>query len=173
MILQRIILGLLSIAPMSGYDLKRHFDSTINYFWSADKAQIYRTLATLVTDGLVEVEKVPGEAGPDRQVHRLTAAGRATLHEWLTSDLDRQPERDAFLARVFFAGDLDPSETSALLERRRHAARTTLATLEAIRANSPEPTDRAGRLRLATLDNGLRHTRTELEWLESLEETLR
>ncbi|ONI66831.1 PadR family transcriptional regulator [Kribbella sp. ALI-6-A] len=172
MVLQRIILGMLAIAPMSGYDLKRHFDSTVNYFWSADKAQVYRTLAALVTEGLVEVRKVPGTAGPDRQEHHLTAAGRARLHDWLVSDLDRQPERNAFLARVFFAGELDSEELTALLERQREAARTTLATLKAVRKSTPEPTDRAERLRLATLDNGLRHARAELAWLDALEKEL-
>jgi DNA-binding PadR family transcriptional regulator len=171
-ILQRIILGLLAIAPMSGYDLKRHFDSSINYFWSADKAQIYRTLSALVTDGLVEVRTVPGTAGPDRQEHHITPAGRAALHEWLISDLDRRPERHAFLARVFFAADLDPADAATLLERRRQATRTMLANLEAIRDAEPEPADRAARLRLATLDNGLRHVRTELAWLDDLEKEL-
>lgn len=171
-ILQRIILGLLSIAPMSGYDLKRQFDSSVNYFWSADKAQIYRTLATLVSDGLVEVRRVPGTAAPDRHEHRITRAGRRVLREWLTSDLDRQPERDAFLARIFFAGELEPAEVADLLHRRRQAAMATLASLEAIRDANPEPADRAERLRLATLDNGLRHTVAELEWLDSLEKEL-
>ncbi len=173
MILRHIILGFLTVAPMSGYDLKRHFDSSVNFFWSADKAQIYRTLASLVSDGLVAVEWVPGTAGPARQVHRITSVGRTTLHEWLTSELDRQPTRDAFLARVFFAAALDPAETSALLDRRRADARELLMTLTAIRATCAEPGDLAGRLRLATLDNGLRHARTELAWLDDLEEGLR
>ncbi|TWD72524.1 PadR family transcriptional regulator [Kribbella amoyensis] len=172
MILQRIILGFLAIGPMSGYDLKRHFDSTANNFWSADKAQIYRTLAALVADGLVAVRKVPGAAGPDRQEHRITAAGRATLHEWLVSELDRQPERDAFLARVFFAGELDAAEVAELLGRRRDAARALLTNLETIRDEAPEPATRAERVRLATLDNGLRHTRTELAWLDDVEKEL-
>ena len=55
MALARIILGLLALAPMTGYDLKRHFDSSVRHFWWADKAQIYRTLATLVAGGLAEV----------------------------------------------------------------------------------------------------------------------
>ncbi|WP_433005421.1 PadR family transcriptional regulator [Kribbella sp. CA-294648] len=173
MILQRIILGFLAIAPLTGYDLKRHFDSTVNYFWSADKAQIYRTLAALVSEGLAEVRTVPGVGGPSRQEHHITAAGRAALHEWLTSDLDRPLERNAFLARVFFADDLLPEEIAELLEQQRSAAQATLATLELVRDSTAEPHDRAGRLRLATLDNGLRHTRTELEWLDSLIEELR
>lgn len=170
--MQRIILGFLAIRPLTGYDLKRHFDSTVNYFWSADKAQIYRTLAALVSEGLAEARTVPGVGGPSRQEHHITAAGRAALHEWLTSDLDQSPERNAFLARVFFADDLSPAEIAELVEKRRSAARATLATLELVRDSTPEPSDRAGRLRLATLDSGLRHTRTELEWLDSLMEEL-
>lgn len=168
MVLARIILGLLDIAPMSGYDVKRYVDTVVNHFWSADKSQVYRTLATLVADGLARIETVPGSSAPDRLVHHITDAGRAVLHEWLVSELDRQPERDAFLARAFFAGGLDDDELQTLLAHRRAAAESLLAALEAMRASTPAALDRAQRLRLATLDNGIRHARTELDWLDDV-----
>lgn len=168
MILARIILGLLDIAPMSGYDLKRYVDTVVTHFWTADKSQVYRTLAGLVADGLARIETVPGTSAPDRLVHHITDAGRAALHAWLVSDLDRQPERDAFLARAFFAGGLDDDELRELLTRRRAAADALLATLDAMRETTPAPRDRAERLRLATLDSGIRHARTELEWLDDV-----
>ena len=168
MILARIILGLLDIAPMSGYDLKRYVDTVVTHFWTADKSQVYRTLAGLVADGLARIETVPGTSAPDRLVHHITEPGRTALHEWLVSDLDRQPERDAFLARAFFAGSLDDDELGELLARRRAAAAQLLAALGAMHESTPAPRDRAERLRLATLDNGLRHARTELEWLDDL-----
>ena len=37
-----------------------------------------------------------------------------------------------------------------------------------MRETTPAPRNRAERLRLATLDNGLRHARTELEWLDDV-----
>lgn len=173
MILSRIILGLLAIAPMAGADLKRHFDTTVHHFWSADKAQIYRTLAALVTDGLAEVTVVPGSTAPDRQEHRLTNAGHEALEAWLASDLDRQPEREPFLARLFLADALDDDALARLLQLRREAAMRQLSALEAIQAATPPARSRAEQLRLATLDNGLRHARVELEWLDSVEEQLR
>ncbi|MBO0610534.1 PadR family transcriptional regulator [Myceligenerans salitolerans] len=172
MILARIILGLLDLAPMSGYDLKRHFDTTINHFWSADRAQIYRTLARLVDDGLATVETVAGAKAPDRHEHRITERGRAALREWLTSELDRQPERDAFLARLFFAGSLDDAELAGLLARHRAAAREQLDALEAIRASTPPPADRRARLRITTLNCGLARARAELDWLDEITEEL-
>ena len=168
MILARIILGLLDIAPMSGYDVKRYVDTVVTHFWTADKSQVYRTLAGLVADGLARIETVPGTSAPDRLVHHITDAGRAALHAWLVSELDRQPERDAFLARAFFAGSLDDDELRDLLARRRAAAEALLATLDAMRAVTPAPRDRAERLRFATLDSGMRHARTELEWLDDV-----
>lgn len=167
MILSRIILGLLAIAPMTGYDLKRNFASTAAHFWSADKAQIYRALAQLVADGLAEIETVAGVGAPDRQVHHITAAGREALRAWLASEPEQHADRDPFLARVFFAGDLDDAQVRALLAGRRAAAQERLAQFEGMR--EVDAADRAMRLRLATLDNGIAHLRAELAWIDDTE----
>jgi DNA-binding PadR family transcriptional regulator len=169
MTLARIILGLLSLAPMTGYDIKRHIETTVTHFWTADKAQIYRALDALVRDGLATVHTVPGQSGPARQEHRITEAGRAVLAEWLISDLERSAERDPFLARLFFAGDLGDDELGALLARRRAAVEEALATFERMREELPEPTSRAERVRLWTLENGLAHVRAEAAWLDRIE----
>lgn len=167
MILARIILGLLAIVPMTGYDVKRHFDSTAAHFWAADKAQIYRALASLVADGLAEIEVVPGNGAPDRQVHHITEAGRLTLSEWLRSPVERSADRDPFLARVFFAGELSDDEIRDLLATRRAEAEDRLALYARMRDESA--TDRALKLRLATLDNGIAHVRAELAWIDDTE----
>ncbi len=168
MVLARVILGLLDLAPMTGYEVKRHCDTTINHFWYADKAQIYRTLSQLTDDGLATVETVPGVGAPDRQVHHITDRGRETLDDWLTSKLDDQPERNAFLARLFFSGGLAEPQLEELLATRRAAAESLLATLDQMRVSLPEPADRRARLRRATLDNGIAHARAELTWLAGL-----
>ena len=169
MLLSRIILGFLAIAPMTGADLKRHFDTTVSHFWSADKAQIYRTLAALVEGELATSTVVRGIDTPDRHEHRITPAGRAALDAWLTSELDRQPNREAFLARIFLSDTLGDADVAALVARRRATAHEQLAALEALGSSAPSPATRGERLRLATLDNGLRHLRAELDWLDSLE----
>lgn len=171
MVLSRIILGLLAIAPMTGYDLKRHFDSTAGHFWAADKAQIYRTLARLVADGYAAVETVAGSKAPDRQEHHITAAGREALAAWLTSEPERQADRDPFLARVFFGAGLDDDGLRTLLARHRETVHARLTHFEQLRAEAQAP-DRAAQLRVATLDNGIAHLRTELAWLDDVEETV-
>lgn len=179
MALARIILGLLALAPMTGYDLKRHFDSSVRHFWWADKSQIYRTLSTLVADGLAEVETVAGRGAPDRQEHHITEAGRAALADWLVSPQERRAARHPFLARLFFAGDLDDDQLGTLLAERRAAVAAQLAEYERLRpevlaeaADDRAADDRAGTLRLATLEHGIAHARTELTWLDDTQRAL-
>ncbi|WP_309107064.1 PadR family transcriptional regulator [Arthrobacter sp.] len=173
MTLSRLILGLLSLAPMTGYELKKHFDATVNHFWSADKAQIYRTLTTLVKDGLCIAETVQQDGLPSKQVHRITEHGRAALLEWLETDPAPDAERNAFLGRVFFAAQLDEKQLHKLFDRRREAALSYLASLQeqldASRAASP---GEALYFQLATLRNGIRHLKAELDWLQDIEKEL-
>ncbi len=172
MVLARLILGLLDVAPMTGYDVKKHVDSTISHFWAADKAQVYRTLAALVRDGYATVEVVRQDSRPDRQEHHITDAGRRALLEWLSSDLAPHTERDPFLAQLFFAGILERDRVLRLLRQRRAQVEALLAELTAIAAAAGADHDRAGYLRTATLNNGITHVRAELEWLDTVERDL-
>lgn len=172
MILARIILGFLVIAPMTGYDLMRAFRSSAAHFWRADKAQIYRTLARLVDDGHARAEIVPGEGGPDRVVHEITGAGRDALVEWLASGPARPAERDEFLARVFFAESLDPRVLRRFLAASRDVADASLQALRDVGRDLPETdpaTDRGAWLRRMTLEHGIRSHEMHIAWIDELE----
>ena len=56
MSLEHAILGFLQYKPMSGYDLKKIFDTSVRHFWPADQSQIYRTLTRLADKGWAEQE---------------------------------------------------------------------------------------------------------------------
>ena len=186
MTLTRLILGLLALSPMTGYDIKKHVDTAIRHFWAADKAQVYRALAALVADGLATVEVVPQSGRPDRLEHHITQAGRTALREWLTSPMPALTERDPFLARLFFAGALDADQVHGILAQRRRQAEAMVQTLAAMRtepgATEPETTELGSTepgttasgtyLRVATLENGLAHARAELAWLDAVEADL-
>lgn len=181
MVLRFLVLGLLTVRPMTGYDLKRAFDSSVRHFWAADRSQLYRTLAGLVDAGLAEVEVVPQESYPDRKVHRITPAGREALRDWLRSPLEPEDSREPFLGRIFFADQLDADGVAALLADRRAQAEETITALTAEEARAAavagegesDPSGVRGTpglaLRLATLRNGLAHARAELAWLDETE----
>lgn len=91
---KHVILGLLDIMPMSGYDLAQNLKISLESLWSASYSQIYPTLHKLTADGLVTgAERV----GPrQRIVYSLTTAGRKELHAWLHEPVQYLPFRDPF-----------------------------------------------------------------------------
>jgi PadR family transcriptional regulator, regulatory protein AphA len=172
MSLRHSVLGLLSIKPMSGYELKKVIDSSVAHFWSADQSQVYRTLTALVDEGLASRRTVVQEERPNLHIHSVTDSGLAELDAWLASPLRTPPSRDPFLARLFFADRLPVERIRELLAARRQEIGEALAALEAIReATDPaEPPDDASRLarvlRMATLAFGITHAEAELAWLD-------
>lgn len=162
--LRHLILGLLDVSPMSGYDLKKSFDGSVAHFWSADQSQIYRALAALEADGLVTSTTIPQTGRPDRREHVPTEEGRRELAAWLRTPLESERPREPFLGRLFFAGrEGDTDLVRRLLAERREAAEAALVQLRALPGADR---DLASRLREATRRNGIRHLEAELEWLD-------
>ena len=51
--LKYAILGLLNKKSMTGYELKKEFETTLFEFWNAKHSQIYPELKALTENGLV------------------------------------------------------------------------------------------------------------------------
>ncbi len=120
MSLNHALLGFLSYAPMTGYELKRYFDQSIYHFWNANLSQIYPALSRMVEEGLLTVEVEHQEDRPNRKVYTITDAGREGLQRWLQQPIDLPQIRTAFLIQVFFGGRLEKEEIVAQL--RHHLA---------------------------------------------------
>lgn len=139
MSLENILLGLLA-EPASGYDLKRAFDTVINYFWHADIAQVYRTLQRMEDKGLLKSSEVPSDQGPPRKVYRRTASGRKQLFVWLREAPEFSPERRSSVAQLVFMGQLgDLDQTLCFLRQLRDELTSRLAVLKHIESGEPEP----------------------------------
>jgi PadR family transcriptional regulator AphA len=178
MSLEYAILGFLNYHPYTGYYIKKIFDTSVQHFWPADQSQIYRTLARLMENGLVEMEKVPQEDRPDRKVYHITQAGRTELLRWLSGPPPLDQPRSAPLIQVFFAGQLSDDEVLAKFEGFAAMMRAVLAQYEQVPAqigpyqleiDSP----REHFFWLLTLENGMRMMRANLEWAESIIERIK
>lgn len=172
MSLRHTILGFLSIQPLSGYDLKRYFDASVRHFWSADQAAIYRTLADLSAEGLVEQERVAQTTRPDRKVYHLTDPGRAALDAWLATPAPPVARREPLLVKLFFAGRLSPGQLEHLLDVELQSVTAELEgfrqIIDSIRDN-PGTTDDATLVGpLITLTNGVASGVAQRDWLLGL-----
>lgn len=106
------LLGLLTLCPMSGYDMRSLIDRSIGHFWSESYGQIYPSLKQMATAGLVEKKTERTKGKPDRNVFSLTATGKERLKAWLREPVTQtETPRNELLLKLFF-GDHVPAEVN-------------------------------------------------------------
>src|ERR1700757_2583429 len=126
-----VILGMLSLRPRSGYDIKTVVDRSTRFFWAASYGQIYPELRRLEEEGLIEGEDAPS-GGRSRRVYRITKAGGEALREWLLGSTVTIEYRDESLLRLFFADALPREDALQLLEGRKQGHEQYLEILREI-----------------------------------------
>jgi PadR family transcriptional regulator, regulatory protein AphA len=158
-----VILGMLGIEPMCGYEIKQFVDQSTRFFWAASYGQIYPELGKLSEAGLIEGAADPRGARK-RTVFSLTAAGRDALDAWLAAPSAIQEMRDESLLKVFFSDIGGPPATRAALEAKGDHHRTVAEELRAIETGKGVTDDDA---LASTLRYGIAFNEFAAEWCES------
>ena len=173
MALQYGLLGLLTYQESTGYDLTKLFEDSLNNFWHAQSSQIYRELDRMEQKGWVASKNIVQEKRPNKRVYSITDDGRNALHEWMNQGSFKfEKSHEPLLMRVFFGADA-PEVTLALLKACRDMCQAGLAeqlknaqtAIEHYSAVTPN----GERNRLywqMTLDYGIAHTKTILQWAQ-------
>ena len=177
MSLTHAILASLEFKPMTGYDLKKFFDSSVGNFWTTTQSHIYKALGELEKEGWVEKCVIEQEDKPNRKEFSITATGRAELRRWLTNPLLLAPVREAWLVQFFLHTSSD-QEIAALIEQRGKAIREILDTYQsytrdAIPRDLPPELERAASLWQITLDYGVAYYEFELRWNKDMLERVK
>ena len=161
-----VILGALSLRPLTGYEIKQLVDGATRFFWAASYGQIYPELRRLEDAGLIAGEADP-QGGRKRNRYRLTETGRERLHEWLREPSAGYELRDEGLLKLFFARDLD-------LEGQLAVVRSMLADREVVleQLREIERKDLARETGRLVLELGLSQHRQQVELLRELEARL-
>ncbi|MBM7614165.1 PadR family transcriptional regulator [Alkaliphilus hydrothermalis] len=98
------LLGLLCYQDMTGYDLNKAFQSSLQFMWNVKSSQIYRELSKMEDEKLVTSRIETQEKKFDRKVYSITSLGKETFQEWVKKFPQNliAPIRDEFIVRVFF-----------------------------------------------------------------------
>jgi DNA-binding PadR family transcriptional regulator len=164
MSLRHGLIGLLAReGPLTGYELTKAFDRSVNFVWHAVQGQIYPELSRLAAEGLIH-QTSTGPRGAKR--FEATEAGIAELRRWITAVEPTRGIRNETLLRVFFAYLVDPAEAEAFLRREADEYRRRLAILEGFAAEPP-PTTPPERASSLTVDAGIRALKANIEWAEA------
>jgi DNA-binding PadR family transcriptional regulator len=130
------LLGLLSLGPLTGYQMRQLMQESTANFWRESFGRIYPALQQMQKAGLVEVEDPapdsPRMKGPKaRKVYRMTAAGEARLHAWLEVPPRRQGARNELLLKLFCGERAKPEVLRAEVKAWQQSYRDDLQRYEA------------------------------------------
>lgn len=157
-----LLLAEIAREPGHGYELRRRVESTSGRALSNNS--LYPALRRFTEAGAVTRTPQEQNGRPARHVYAVTAIGRELLHDML-ADLpdDLAADESEFLARVAHFDQLTPDERDGVLEARDRALNRLTGHLGDLSARAAP--DTWGR---RVLDEVLRRTRTELDWITDL-----
>ncbi|WP_426226366.1 PadR family transcriptional regulator [Pseudarthrobacter sp. DSP2-3-2b1] len=109
-------MALLTVEPMTGYDLSKLFESSVAYVWHAPDSQIYPELRRMKDCGLLKGEEVAwGQRGKKTQ-YRITAEGAAAFREWVNAPVEYFRERDPVHLKAAYLEWAEPDSARAHME---------------------------------------------------------
>jgi PadR family transcriptional regulator, regulatory protein AphA len=112
-----VLLGLLTIEPMSGYDLGQMIQESIHHFWNESYGQIYPNLKRLASGGLVTRKTQKQKGKPDRNIYSITKKGRERLQRWLQVEPQPEVPRNELLLKLFFGSNASPQTIRGYVEQ--------------------------------------------------------
>ncbi len=123
------ILGLLTMGPMSGYDVKKKFEKIAANFWKESYGQIYPILKRLTAEGLT-IRSIQRQTGkPDRHVYELTQQGSLAIKEWLLEPVGHHVGRHEILLKLILGPLISVSDNIRQLQHFRKMHEKELADL--------------------------------------------
>lgn len=164
----RVILGMLRIKPMSGYEIKQVVDQSTRFFWAASYGQIYPELRRLEREGLVEGEQAP-RGGRRRTVYTLTPEGEDVLNAWLEEPPAPPELRFEGLLKLFFLRDEERETAQRQLQSMR---RQNSAALRRLREIEPAARAMPDGSQLLVLRSGITAFEAIESWLDEAERRL-
>jgi len=172
MALRETILTVLTRGKMTGYEITRHFDEVLSYFWQASHQQVYRELGRLAADGCVTHKEVVQSGKPNKKVYSITKRGREELQRWVREPTPLPPQRYELLVKLL-AGSV--VEKSVLLnEIRRYKAvtdeiRDNCGTMQDACFGTPlESASERDQILYLALRRGILLIEAQQEWLQEV-----
>ncbi len=137
------VLGVLSLAPVHGYDVWRYLKDHLGAVWQLGRSQVYGLLSQMERDGLVRHERVDQANLPSRKVFSLTPEGQRAIDQWIREPVHHVRDfRLEFPTKFHFAHACSTELARALVRNQVKICREKKANLEKTMARSPSDIER-------------------------------
>jgi PadR family transcriptional regulator AphA len=184
MSLRHALLALLEAGPLTGYELAKQFDKSVDYVWHAQHSQIYTELRKLESLHMVSADEQPrgSSATAVKRAYRLAPDGAAELARWVAEIEPKVPHRDPWHVKSLYLEytSLDQARAQLLAHRAHwqqvrdryeaHAqqiARRDTVLIRRRLAKAPEDAHEAiTAYKLLTYRSLIEHARVEVAWAD-------
>jgi DNA-binding PadR family transcriptional regulator len=176
MAVQHILLGMLSLTPSTGYDLKKMFDAGDRLARPhIPLSRIYPVLKSLVEQELVTFEEIPRAGSPNIKVYTITPRGMAFFLEWLREPISGDRYRFIhFLEKISFSPMLEKERTLAMIdeelafrrEQLEKAQSTTIVPIEEFDLETIPQFEKFAQITTFLEDFGNANLESYILWLE-------
>ena len=144
--MEYLILGLLLLAPMTGYELQRFIKQNLALICSSSAGSVQTALAKLEKEGRVAAAEAM-EGRRRKKTYTITPAGRQAFEGWVAQPMQAGRAKNMELGRLFFLGLAAPG-------RRAEAIRDYLRQIDEVRAVLCAIRERFGRAQAGELPAG-------------------
>lgn len=169
------LLGILSLGPQSGYEIKQLIEESLAHFWQEGYGQIYPNLKKLVEKGLATVRTEHQDGKPDKKIYTLTDAGKQELNAWLKTPIEALPkEKHEILLKLFFGRNVPVDDNLSHVKRHQDRMHELFSIYkhveERLQKNGSENLDTV--YHLITVRSGILTAKAVLAWCAETIETL-
>jgi DNA-binding PadR family transcriptional regulator len=98
-----IILGLLIIKPMTGYEIQKFIKNNLSTICSHSAGSVQTALKKLSLQGSIEFEEYV-EKGKNKKLYYITEEGRTSFLQWIATPMQTKKVKNIELSKLFFLG---------------------------------------------------------------------
>lgn len=175
--MEYLILGLLILSPMTGYQLQQFIKKNLALICSHSAGSVQTALSKLEREGKI-LARETAEGRRRKKCFAVTEAGRAAFSDWVAQPMQADKVKNMELSRLFFAGLAQPEQRLAAIRDYIAQMEQTKEVLQAIREHFlrmkeqplPPGTDWPQVLRFQgyTIEYGIAAAEFEIGWYRHL-----
>jgi PadR family transcriptional regulator AphA len=157
---------MLSIRPLSGYDIKKLISRSIGFFWNENFGHIYPILKRMEKDGLVTKQVEEAGNRPRKNVFTLSEKGKKWLELWLNTPVAEQPIRNELLLKLFFGANLKEDSIIAMIKVEKEKSQNLVRLFSSISEELPTDHPRDLPYWYMTMNFGKKKAEMTAEWCD-------
>lgn len=159
---QDVILGLLMKEDLTGYEIKKCFETTFSFFFDASYGSVYPTLKKMESEQLIRKRSVIQEGKPNKNVYSLTESGKEQFQSYLESAVEGDAIRSDLCVKLYFGRYADPQVMLTWMKEGIIRNEQTVKQLELVLTQFQEVMDDS---QILCVQIGLSYHRSQLDVL--------